>query len=322
MQVISLQKTGNPEVFKIEKHDEIRPKQNEVIVRNMAIGVNHIDVAIRKGQYQMPTLPLILGNEACGIISAVGSEVSNFKVGDRVAYATSGIGAYSEKTAVVADCLVLPPKELTDSQVVAVLLKGLMAHTLLFRVYHATLVKRILIHAVAGGVGYILCQWARHLGIEVVGTVGSDQKIDFANLIGCNHVINYTTNNFVEELAKITNYNGVGIVYDSVGKDTILKSLECLWPMGICISYGESSGVVEPINLNSLIDNSLYLCRPSLPIFKNNRAELAITAEQIFSMVKKGIIKPRITEFNFKDVVKAHKLFENRTNTGSIVLTF
>ena len=322
MQVISLSKTGNPDVLKIEKQEELKPQKNEVVVRNMAIGVNHIDTAIRKGQYQMPKLPLVLGNEACGIISAVGSEVVDFKVGDRVAYATSGIGAYAEKTAVVADCLVLPPKELTDSQVVAVLLKGLMAHTLLYRVYHATLVKRILIHAVAGGVGHILCQWARHLGIEVIGTVGSDQKIDFANLIGCNYVINYKTNNFVEKLGEITNYNGVGIVYDSVGKDTILKSLECLWPMGICISYGESSGVVEPINLNSLIDNSLYLCRPSLPIFKNNRAELAITAEQIFAMVKKGVIKPKITEFNFKDIVKAHQLFENRTNTGSVVLTF
>jgi NADPH2:quinone reductase len=322
MQAVVIDKTGGVEVLKIQKVDEPKPKKNEVVVRNMAIGVNHIDVAIRKGQYKIPNTPLILGNEACGTIVAVGSEVADFKVGDRVAYATAGIGAYAEKMAVNASCLVVPPSDLTNSQVVAVLLKGLMAHTLLHRVYFASTAKKILIHAVAGGIGHLLCQWAKHLGLQVIGTVSSDQKGDFARSIGCDYVINYKSNDFVEEVAKITNYGGVGIVYDSIGKDTINKSLECLWPMGICVSYGESSGATPPIDLNAILENSLYLCRPSLPVFKANRVELALTAEEIFAAVKKGILKPKINEFNFKDVAKAHSAFDNRTNFGSTVLVF
>src|SRR3989338_2655868 len=178
-------------------------------------------------------MPAILGMEACGLVEAVGDGVTNFKIGERVAYATGGIGAYAEKRAINQHHVVIPPKELTDVQIAGTLFKGLMAHALLHRVYISKRAKKILVHAAAGGIGHLLCQWAKHLGLEVIGTVGSDQKFSVAKSSGCDHVINYKTQNFLDEVAKLTNNGGVGLVYDSVGKDTLTKSLECLWPMGM-----------------------------------------------------------------------------------------
>lgn len=321
MQAIVLSKVGDAGHLKIEKLEDPKPKKDEVLIKHTAIGVNFFDVAFRRGQYHLAKMPAILGMEACGIIEEVGSAVTNYKVGERVAYATGGIGAYAEKRAINQHHLVIPPKSLTDMQVAAVLFKGLMVHALLHRVYIAKRAKKILVHSAAGGIGHILCQWAKYLGLEVIGTVGSEQKILVASNSGCDHVINYKANDFVAEVAKITDHGGVGLVYDSVGKDTIIKSLECLWPMGMCVSFGESSGATEKLDLNHLLTNSLYLTRPTLALYKANRIELTLSANEVFAAVEKGIVKPQITTYNFKDVVKAHKDLESRASVGSLVMT-
>ncbi len=321
MQAIVLQKAGEAGNLKIEKIEDPKPKKDEVLVKHTAIGVNFFDICFRRGQYKLPKMPAILGVEACGIIEAIGSEVTNFKVGERVAYATGGLGAYAEKRVINQNHLIIPPKTLTDIQIAGTLYKGLTVHALLHRVYIATRAKKILVHAAAGGVGSLICQWAKYLGLEVIGTVGDDRKISLATANGCSHVINYKTKNFVEEVAKITNGQGVGLVYDSVGKDTLEKSLECLWPMGICVSFGEASGSTEKLDLNLLTANSLYLTRPTMSLYKANRVELTLSADEVFAAVEKGILKPQITTYAFKDFVKAHKDLESRATTGSIVLT-
>jgi NADPH:quinone reductase len=322
MQAIVLHKIGGPENLKIENVEDPKPKKDEVIVQNKAIGINFFDHAFRTGQYKLNKFPAILGLEASGVIVALGSEVKDFKVGDRVAYVNAGIGAYAELKAVNVYNLIPVPSDITDEQVASSLLKGLMAHTLLHRVYISSLVKRILIHSVAGGVGHILCQWAKYLNIEIIGTVGSDDKMDYARSIGCSYVINYKTQDLVAEVAKITDYAGVGIVYDSVGKDTLSKSLECLWAMGICVSYGETSGSVENFNLNDLVANSLYITRPTLVKYKANRVELIMASNEIFAALTKGVIRPKINNYKFQDVVKAHRDIESKKTMGSLILTF
>ncbi len=322
MQAIIINKIGDHGVLKIKNIDEPKPKKDEVLVRHTAIGVNFFDVSFRRGQYPLKAMPAILGMEACGVIEAIGPNVTNFRVGERVAYATGGIGAYAEKRVINQHHLVIPPSSLSDVQVAGVLMKGLMTHALLHRVYIATRAKRILVHAAAGGIGHILCQWARHLGLEIIGTVGSDEKISFAKMNGCNHVINYKKQDLVNEVANITGSAGVGLVYDGVGKDVINKSLQCLWPMGTYISFGESSGNTDAFNLNLLVTNSLYITRPTLALYKSNRIELSLSADEVFSAVEKGIVKPQIKTYAFKDVDRAHKDLEGCNSMGSLVLTF
>ncbi|MDX2083665.1 MAG: quinone oxidoreductase [Rickettsiales bacterium] len=322
MQAIILSKIGDANHLQIKKVDEPKANKNEVIVKHSAIGVNFFDVAFRRGQYKLENFPVTLGLEACGIVDSIGAGVTDFKVGDRVAYATGPIGAYAEKRAINQHHLIAVPQNLTDIQVAGSLFKGLTVHALLHRVYISTRAKRILVHAAAGGVGHLLCQWAKYLGLEVIGTVGSDRKISIAQGFGCDHVINYKTKNFVEEVAKITKNAGVGLVYDSVGKDTLEKSLSCLWPMGMCVSFGEASGATEKLDLNLLVSNSLYLTRPTMAIYKANRIELVLSATEVFAALTQGILKPQITTYNFKDVVKAHQALESRASTGSLVLTF
>ena len=323
MQAIVLGKPGDASHLKLDKkYPDPKPKKQEVVIKHKAVGINYFDVAFRKGQYKLPQTPAILGMEGVGIIEEVGSEVTDFKVGERVAYATAGNGSYAEKRAVHQRHLVLVPANLGDEQVAATFFKGLMVHALLHRVYIAKRAKKILVHAAAGGVGHILTQWAKYLGIEVIGTVGSDNKMDFARLHGCAHVINYRKGNFVDELAKITNHGGVGLVYDSVGKDTLEKSLECLWPMGMCVSYGESSGATEKLDLNLLAANSLYLTRPTMMLYKANRMEFVLSADEVFATLLKGIVKPKITTYALQDVAKAHQDLESRNTTGSLVIKF
>lgn len=323
MQAIILAKTGDAGSLKVKKVDDpAKPQKNEVLIRHTAIGVNFFDIAFRRGQYKLEKFPVTLGSEACGIIEAIGPNVTDYKVGDRVAYATGSIGAYAEKRVVHQHHLVVPPSNLSDVQVAGTLLKGLTAHALLHRVYIATRAKKILVHAAAGGVGHILCQWAKALGLEVIGTVGDDKKIIPAQGFGCAHVINYKTKNFVEEVAKITNGGGVGLVYDSVGKDTLEKSLECLWPMGMCVSFGESSGKTEKLDLNYLVANSLYITRPTMALYKANRIELVLSANEVFAALTQGVIKPQITTYDFKDAAKAHQAIESRSSIGSLVLKF
>jgi NADPH2:quinone reductase len=323
MQAIVLNKTGDVKQLKLDKkYPDPKPKKNEVVIRHTAIGVNFFDIAFRKGFYALPKLPAILGQEGVGIIESIGSEVKDYKVGERVAYATAGIGSYAEKRAVNQNYLINIPANLGDVEVAGTLLKGLMAHALLHRVYIAKRAKKILVTAAAGGVGHILCQWAKYLGIEVIGAVGSDSKVDFAKLHGCSHAINYQKNDLVSEVAKITNNGGVGLVYDAVGKTTLNKALQCLWPMGMCVSFGESSGAPDSINLNQLVGNSLYLTRPTLAMYKANRMELALSCDEVFACLQKGIVKPKITTYNFLDASRAHQDLESRNTTGSLVLKF
>ena len=323
MQAILLKKIGDASRLKLDKKfpDPI-PKKNEVIIKHSAVGVNFFDIALRKGQYPLNELPAILGSEGVGVIESVGSAVIDYKVGERVAYATGGIGSYAEKKAVNQNNLLIPPANLGDEVIAGSLLKGLMTHALLHRVYIAKRAKRILVHSAAGGVGHILCQWAKYLGIEVIGTVGSANKMEFARKNGCKEVINYVEDDLVAKLAEITNHEGVGLVYDSVGKDTLEKSLECLWPMGMCVTYGESSGSTDALDLNKLVTNSLYLTRPTMAMYKANRIELNLSAAEVFAALTKGIIKPQITTYDFADVAKAHQEIEERRNIGSLVLRF
>ena len=321
MQAILLNKTGDSSVFKIKEVEDPKPQKNEILIRHTAIGINFLDVSFRRGQYKAEEMPAILGFEACGVVEALGAGVTEFKVGERVAYATGPMGSYCEKRAIHKHYVISVPQDIGDTVVAGSLLKGLMAHTLLFRVFLARRAKKILVHAAAGGVGQFLCQWARSLNIEVIGTVGSDVKMMRAQTNGCNHVINYKSKNFIEEVARATEGGGVGAVYDGVGKDTMIKSLECLWPMGICISYGESSGSTEKLDPNLLVTNSLYFTRPTLALYKANRIELALGAAEVFNLLGKGILKPLITTYPFQDVGKAHAALESRESTGSLVLT-
>lgn len=320
MQAIILNKTGGVGNLKIQKVEDPKITKNDVLIKNTHIGVNFFDVAFRNGIYTLPQLPATLGLEGAGIIERVGSNVVDFKVGDRVAYATAGLGAYATKRAVNHKNIVAIPNSITDEQAAATLHKGLMAHALLHRVYIATRAKRVLITSAAGGVGHILCQWAKHLKLEVIGCVGMDSKLNFARSLGCDHVINYKKQDITDEVGKITNHKGVGIVYDSVGKETLDKTISCLWPMGICISYGESSGKYENFDLNRLVSNSLYLTRPTMALYKSNRIELALSASEVFSAIEKGIIKPTITTYGFADVKKAHNDLESGKTMGSLVL--
>jgi NADPH:quinone reductase len=322
MQAFILNQTGGCDVLKLTKTENPKPKQGEVVVKHTAIGVNFFDICFRRGQYKISKMPSGLGFEACGFVEAVGPGVVDFKVGTRVAYATGPLGAYAERRAIDQHHLIIPPKNLTDVQVAGSLTKGLMAHTLLHRVYTASRAKKVLVHAAAGGLGQLLCQWSKYLGLEVIGTVGSDNKIPLAQANGCSHVINYKTHDFVEEIAKITDHHGVGLVYDGVGKDTLEKSLDCLWPMGMCVSHGEASGNIEKFDLNHLLLNSLYITRPTLALYKSNRIELTLAANEVFAALTKGILRPQITTFAFQDAAKAHELLESRASTGSLVLKF
>ena len=322
MKAYVLHKIGKASNFKLENVDIPKLTKNDVLIKHKAIGINYFDIHFRRGDFPLNNInmPAILGLEACGIIEEIGSEVRDFKVGDRVAYATGGIGSYAEKKVIHQHHLILIPGNLGDAEVAAVLLKGLMAHALLFRVYVAQRAKRILVHAAAGGIGQILCSWAKNLGIEIIGTVGSDRKIPLAKEVGCDHVINYQSKDFLAEVETITKGEGVGIVYDGVGKDTILKSIDCLWPMGLCVSFGDASGPVPPIDLNNLLINSLYITRPLMALYKANRIELVLSANEVFKKISEKVIRPNITKYNFSDLVKAHEALESRTSTGSLVL--
>lgn len=320
MQAITLAKTGGPGNFKIKEVEDPKITKNDVIVKNTYIGINFFDVAFRKGTYKLPELPSILGLEAAGVVHKIGSAVTEFKPGDRVAYATGGLGSYATKKAVNQNHLVPVPDSVTDEQAAACLHKGLMAHALLHKVYIATRAKKILATSVAGGVGHILCQWAKHLNLEVIGTVGSNEKVNFAKSVGCDHVINYKTHDIIEEVGKITDHHGVGVVYDSIGKNTLEKTLSCLWPMGVCVSYGESSGPYENFDLNRLVTNSLYITRPTMALYKSNKIELSLSAAEVFAAITKKIIKPTITTFDFQDISKAHKALESGETMGSLVL--
>lgn len=320
VKAVRVHKPGGPEAMTFEDIEVGAPGQGELLVRHTAIGVNFIDTYFRSGLYPAP-VPFSPGNEAAGVVEAVGAGVGDFKAGDRVAY-VAGPGTYAEKRLVPADRVVKLPDGISDRQAASMMLKGMTVQYLLRRTYKVQKGDTILFHAAAGGVGLIACQWARHLGATTIGTVGSKEKAELAKAHGCHHTVLYRETDFVAAVKGLTNNAGVPVVYDSVGKDTLLKSLDCLRPLGVLVSFGQSSGPAEPLNLGLLsAKGSLYVTRPTLNTYIAKKEDLAATAADLFDVVAKGIVKIETTaEYALKDAVRAHKDLEGRKTTGSVVL--
>jgi NADPH2:quinone reductase len=312
---------GGPEVLRFEDFDPGKPAPNDAQLRHTAIGVNYIDVYDRTGLYPVE-LPSGLGREAAGVITALGRKVRGFRVGDRVAYVNQRPGAYSELRNVAADRLVKVPKGISDEQAAALMLKGLTAHYLLRRTYRVASGDTILVHAAAGGVGLILCQWAKSLGAKVIGVVGSDAKAELARKHGCKLVLISGRDEIVPNVKKFTKGQGVAAVYDSVGKDTFIESLDCLRPLGMMVTYGNASGpppAIGPLELSKR--GSLFLTRPTLFHYISTRDALDSAARELFAAVKKKSIKVLIGQtYPLADAAEAHRDLEARRTTGSTVL--
>ena len=318
---IRIHQHGGPEVMKWEAVDVGNPGEKEIRIRHTAIGLNYIDTYHRTGLYKIP-LPSVIGREAAGVVEAVGSAVTDLKVGDRVAYAATPIGSYSEARLMAADRVVKIPAGVSDQQAASIMLKGITAQYLLKRTYPVKAGETILFHAAAGGVGLILCQWAKHLGATVIGTVGSDEKAKLASAHGCDHVINYSTEDFVARVAEITGGKKCAVVYDGVGKDTFMKSLDCLRPRGMMALFGNASGKVELFDLGLLAaKGSLYITRPTADTHIATREDLVATTNDLFDVVARGIVKVEINQtYPLKDAAQSHRDLEARKTTGSTVL--
>ena len=313
--------TGGPEVLQWEEVAVGDPGPGEARVRHTVVGVNYIDTYHRSGLYKLP-LPSGLGTEAAGVVEAVGSGVDWVAPGDRVAFATAPIGTYSEVRVMPADKLVKIPAGVSDRSAATLMLKGLTVQYLFRQTYPLKAGDTILYHAAAGGVGLIACQWARALGVTMIGTVGSDAKAELAKANGCTHTIVYTRENFVDEVKRLTGGKGVPVVYDSVGKDTFPASLDCLSPRGLFVSFGNASGPVANFDLMLLAQKgSLYATRPTLLTHVATREKLNAAADEMFGLVANGKIvsEPRQT-FALKDAVDAHRALESRGTTGATVL--
>jgi NADPH2:quinone reductase len=318
---IRIHKTGPASVMKWEEVEVGRPQKGEVRLRHTAVGLNFIDTYHRAGLYPLE-LPLILGMEGAGVIEEVGRSVTAVKPGDHVAYATVPLGSYSEERVMPVDNLVKIPAGISDEQAASMMLKGLTARYLLRETYRVKKGETILIHAAAGGVGLILCQWANYLGATVIGTVGSAAKARLAKAHGCHHPIDYTKKDFVAEIRRLTKGDGVPVVYDSIGKDTYPGSLDCLQPRGLWVTFGNASGPVPDIAPLTLTQKgSIYMTRPSLPDYTRTRKQLETGARELFSMVRKGAVKIEINQrYALKDAAKAHRDLQARKTTGSTVL--
>ncbi len=312
---------GGPEALSIDDVDPGVPGPGQALIRQTAVGLNYIDTYHRTGLYKLPSLPHALGVEGAGVVEAVGDGVTTVKPGDRIAYG-SLLGAYCEKRVVPADRLLKLPNAIADETAAAIMLKGMTARYLLRVTYPVKKGDTVLIHAAAGGVGLIACQWAKHLGATVIGTVGSPEKAALATAHGCDHTINYTRENFVERVKEITGGKGVPVVYDAVGKDTWDGSLDCLRPLGMMVSFGNASGPVPPISILTLSQKgSLFLTRPTLAHYIITRAQYEETALDLFDVVASGAVKIEINQrYALKDVAQAHRDLEARKTTGSTVL--
>lgn len=316
---IRIERTGGPEVMKYVDVEVGEPGQGEVQIRHHAIGVNFIDVYFRTGLYPMP-LPAGIGLEGAGVITAVGDGVTHLKVGDRVGYSDRPPGSYSELRVMPARSLVKVPKAIDFETAACMMLKGLTVQYLFRRTYKLQKGQTILFHAAAGGVGLIAMQWAKALGVTVIGTVGSEEKAELARAHGCDHVILYKRENIVERVRELTDGKMVPVVYDSVGKDTFDASLDCLQPFGLMVSFGNASGPVPPIALTAL-KGTLYITRPSLMPHIANRANLDEMAADLIKMVTSGKVKIRIDQRHaLADAAQAHRDLEGRKTTGQSLL--
>ncbi len=319
---IRIHQTGGPEVLKWESVEVGEPGPGQVRLQHRAVGLNYIDVYHRSGTYPVQT-PAILGLEAAGVVQAVGPGVTEVKVGDRVAYASGPMGAYADARLMQADRLVILPGVISDGQAAAMMLQGLTAQYLLRRTYRVKRGDTILVHAAAGGVGLIMCQWAKHLGATVIGTVGNEQKAALARAHGCDHTIIYTQEDFLERVLDITNGKKVRVVYDSVGKDTFERSLDCLAPLGMLALFGQSSGTVAPLDLGLLATKgSLFVTRPTLATYTARRSDLLAGAAELFEVVEQGIVKITINQrYPLREAERAHRDLEARKTTGSTIFT-
>ena len=318
---IRFSRTGGPEVLEFVDVEVGEPGPGEARVRHEAIGVNFIDVYFRTGLYPQP-LPSGLGQEGAGVVEAVGEGVTHVKPGDRVVYAGRPNGAYSQVRTMPADILVRLPDDIPFDTAAAMMLQGLTVQYLFNRTYKLKAGETILFHAAAGGVGLIACQWGRALGVNLIGTGGSKEKAELARAHGAAHVINYNTEDVVQRVLEITNGDKVPVVYDSVGKDTFTRSLDCLRPLGLMVSFGNSSGAVPPFSLGELASRgSLYITRPSLGAYAASRPELEAMAADLFQMVSSGKVKVEINQkFPLAEAAQAHIALESRKTTGSTIL--
>jgi NADPH2:quinone reductase len=317
---IRLHQTGGPEVLTWEEVEVGAPGPGQVRLRQHAVGLNFIDVYHRTGLYPVP-LPAVPGLEGAGVVEAVGPEVTQVKVGDRVAYASAPMGAYAEVRLMPADRLVLLPDRIADEQAAAMMLQGLTAQYLVRRTHAVQAGETVLVHAAAGGVGLILCQWAKHLGATVIGTVGSEAKAELARAHGCDHPILYTREDFQARVMEVTHGRKVQVVYDSVGRDTFAKSLDCLAPLGLMALFGQSSGPVPPFDLGQLAaKGSLFITRPSLAAYTARRQDLVAAAAELFDLVAGGVLRITVRQrYPLREAAQAHRDLEARRTTGSSV---
>jgi NADPH:quinone reductase len=317
---IRIHQNGGPEVLKWENVDVPGPGPGQVRLKHHAIGVNFIDIYQRSGLYKLP-MPFTLGSEGAGEVLAVGEGVSEFKVGDRGAYA-GALGGYSEERVMPADRLVKLPASIDYKTGAAMMLQGMTVRYLLRQTYKVVPGTTMLWHAAAGGIGLIAAQWARHLGATIIGTVSTPEKAELAKAAGCHHIINYKTEDFVKRTKELTNGQGVDVVYDSVGKDTFPGSLDCLKPLGLWVSFGNASGPVPPFEVNILQGKgSLYATRPTLQTYVAKREDLVANANDLFDVVSKGVVKINVNHtYALKDAAQAHRDLVDRKTTGSIVL--
>ena len=321
MKAIRIETTGAPEVMKLVDVVVPAPKPGEVRLRHTAIGLNYIDTYHRSGLYPV-SLPSGIGLEAAGVVEALGPGVKGLKVGDRVAYGTGGVGAYAEARNMPANRLTKLPKAISDETAAGMMLKGMTVRYLLRATYKVKRGETILLHAAAGGVGLILSQWAKALGVKVIGTVGSAEKMDIARAHGCAYVINSGAENVVARVKEITGGKGVPVVYDGVGQATLMTSLDCLSPRGLLVSFGNASGPVKAFDLGLLsAKGSLYVTRPTLMTYTVSDAGLKETAADLVELVKSGKVKIPVNQrYALSDAVKAHKDLEARKTTGTTVL--
>jgi NADPH2:quinone reductase len=318
---IRIHAPGGPEVLKWEAVEVGEPGPGEVRLRQRAVGLNYIDVYHRSGHYKLASFPAIIGMEGAGTVDAVGPGVTELKVGDRVAYA-GVLGAYADERLIPADRLVKLPDRIDDVTAAAMMLQGMTARYLLRETYRCTPETVLLFHAATGGVGLIVCQWAKAIGATMIGTVGSDDKAQLAKAAGCTHVINYRTEDFVARVREITGGAGCDVVYDGVGKDTFPSSLDCLKPRGLWVSFGNASGPVPPFDLQILsAKGSLYATRPTVMTYTARREDLLANAAELFDVVGKGAVKIAASRtYPLREVAQAHRDLEARKTTGSIVL--
>lgn len=322
MKAIRIHQTGGPEVLQYEDFDLPPPAGGEARVRHTAIGLNFIDTYQRSGLYKLPGLPSGLGNEAAGHVEAVGADVRGLRIGDRVAYCSGAIGAYAEANNVPADRLVKLPDGISDEIAAAALLKGMTAQYLLKRAYPVKSGDTILVHAAAGGVGLILCQWAKHLGCIVIGTAGGEDKMELARNHGCAHVLNTNSEDIAARVRELTKGAGVPVAYDGVGKNTYMASLNSLAVRGMLVAFGNASGPIPPLDpLLLSTKGSLYLTRPTLAHYTRNTEELQATANDLFTVIGKGAVKIEVRQrFKLADARKAHEALQGRATTGATIL--